>query len=306
MRGREGGQEEMNEQRRKSGVCSIQSGERGILSFSSTDCFEGGLQWFEWPEARRRRERYRGMLLDQLRRAYSVEGESEERKPCAFLVLAVKDGGYGRPETPVGFAQVGLLPPPPGLTEASDGDPADVPYVANLCVTKALQGRGVGGTLVDICTQWLRKNTEHGYVVVAVESDNDGAQAFYRKKNFEPVVPHAQRPLPSSPSPSLSLAQDEPSEGTGRILLNSGADVEDTEENPLRDLAEEAMRLQPSPSGPSGNSGAVSGPARSTSAPSDTSSGLAEAPNEEEQSNRNRVRQGKTIERKKYFVKRLR
>ena len=77
-------------------------------------------------------------------------------------------------DQPVGFAISCILPNSPVYQTRWIG------YVNDLCVTRAMRGRGVGQLLVKDAVTWLRENGADS-VEVYVARANEIAQSFWRK-----------------------------------------------------------------------------------------------------------------------------
>ena len=102
----------------------------------------------------------------------------------------------------VAFAEVGMLPPPPGYLPAEaaavesgvglegkeeeeneeedeDGEEEeeeeDVPYLANLCVAAAARRRGLAGRLVAVCAKWAAGLDKADAAADAAEDSSSGS-----------------------------------------------------------------------------------------------------------------------------------
>jgi ribosomal protein S18 acetylase RimI-like enzyme len=103
---------------------------------------------------------------------------------------------------PVGFVQVGMLPPPPFFQTESETDAPsskeennkDAPYIANLCVLPSYRKSGIGKKMVDICIRWLQKREVCNDVFIAVDAANFGAKRFYEGIDFVWIEPPEMNP----------------------------------------------------------------------------------------------------------------
>jgi GNAT superfamily N-acetyltransferase len=153
------------------------------------------LKWYELPERQARRGRYQQAIGARLvaGRSGGAGGVDEGQQQFMVVAEAVSDsggggiggvlGGFGGGSAGesgelVGFAEVGMLPPPPGYLDSLLAEPdeesssegsggvgggvissADVPYLANLCVAGAARRQGLGRRLVELCSKWAATAT---------------------------------------------------------------------------------------------------------------------------------------------------
>ena len=163
------------------------------------DCFESELKWFEFPEREARRKRYRDMLQKSFLRRMNDEGST-----VSFMLMVE----FPSEKNPVGFVQMGMLPPPPFFGDPSDDSEdktKDVPYIANLCVAPSYRKSGIGKKMVEICIRWLEKRGNFVNVFIAVDADNFAAKCFYEgidfvwieppEKNINPTRDYYYRPI---------------------------------------------------------------------------------------------------------------
>ena len=191
------------------------------------------LRWFEFPERLRRMRRYRQAIESRIGKEDHLSLVAV-RSPGDEVVAFVEAGMLPPPPgalvgtweaagcTPkdlvahpaeqngdVAFNSAGVIssageeaqaaPPPP--------PPDDVPYLANLCVSSALQRRGLGGRLVAAASAWAQERS-HGAVYVAVDRGNTGARALYGRLGFMEVAP-------PGPTESGGLQAARPAESGG-------------------------------------------------------------------------------------------
>ena len=155
--------------------------------------FETSLKWWDALEINSRRRRYRAAL----------ESRFDSQPERHHFVVAVDCD-----DSVVAFVEAGLLPPPPGFSEApksgvmkseadlsalEPGGPIDVPYLANLCVSVKFQRRGIAEALVLEAASWAEDQC-YKYLFVSVDSSNFPARRLYEKLEFLPVVPPPELP----------------------------------------------------------------------------------------------------------------
>lgn len=108
--------------------------------------------------------------------AYAPEAQAAELTDSAITtLLACEDD-----DTIIGFAQVRRGPPPPSVADLSAIE------LWRFYVDPAWHGRGVAATLMDAASEAARSAGARTFWL-GVWERNLRAQAFYRKRGFEPV-----------------------------------------------------------------------------------------------------------------------
>ena len=163
-----------------------------------TSTFEAPLlKWYELPELLARKSKYQVAIGKRL--------HDSRRTPQLMVVAeAMEVGGEGGGRL-VAFAEVGMLPPPPGYdssgatgetlgSEEASRCSADVPYLANVVVSGDARRSGLGRRIVDVCARWAAKTTseENGMIFATVderEVTNLPAKRFYESLGFTAIPP---------------------------------------------------------------------------------------------------------------------
>eukprot|EP00968_Pinguiococcus_pyrenoidosus_P003128 scaffold184_cov316-Pinguiococcus_pyrenoidosus.AAC.26 len=187
------------------------------ISELCADAFSGPFSWWQVLQRTAATTRFRAVLSRRLIATQVSPKAGEERLLHALVVATIG-------AQVVGFVEVGLLPSPlnapeevsaeeeaPAADEAASADPGtaslwqealqsqedrirgtplrkdNVPFLANLVVSRDFRRRGVGRGLVRVCGELVRRRWELPQIFVAVERDNAAAQKLYEEAGFAVV-----------------------------------------------------------------------------------------------------------------------